>query len=105
MNSGIDMLNPNKLALDRMVKGEPVLVDISLAGEVIPGLVDGLILHAGPPIAWRDMCGPMRAAVVGAIQYEGWAGDTSIYEQEKMVAPGCLYTAIKEYKGKTEPVR
>ena len=75
MNSSVEMSNPNKLALERMVKGEPVLVDISPAEKAIPELVDGLILHAGPPIAWRDMCGPMKAAVVGAIQYEGWAGD------------------------------
>ena len=29
------------------------------------------ILHAGPPIAWSDMCGP--GAIAGAIVYEGWA--------------------------------
>jgi hypothetical protein len=32
-----------------------------------------MILHAGPPIAWQRMCGPMRGAIVGAILYEGWA--------------------------------
>ena len=31
------------------------------------------ILHAGPPIAWEDMCGPVRGAIAGAIAYEGWA--------------------------------
>jgi len=34
-----------------------------------------MILHAGPPIAWQRMCGPMRGAIVGAILYEGWAED------------------------------
>ena len=47
----------------------------------------------------------IKATITELMQsYETWASDTSIYEQEKMVAPGCLYTAIKEYKGKTEPV-
>ena len=32
-----------------------------------------MLLHAGPPIEWSHMCGPMRGAVVGAILYEGWA--------------------------------
>ena len=32
-----------------------------------------MILHAGPPIAWERMCGPMRGAVCGAIVFEGWA--------------------------------
>ena len=31
------------------------------------------ILHAGPPIAWARMCGPMRGAAIGAILFEGWA--------------------------------
>jgi Protein of unknown function (DUF1116) len=33
------------------------------------------ILHAGPPIDWEAMCGPMRGAIAGAILYEGWAHD------------------------------
>ena len=31
------------------------------------------VLHAGPPVAWPEMCGPMRGAVLGAILFEGWA--------------------------------
>ena len=34
-----------------------------------------MILHAGPPIAWERMCGPMQGAIVGAILFEGWAAD------------------------------
>ena len=34
-----------------------------------------MILHAGPPIDWERMCGPMRGAVAGAIVFEGWASD------------------------------
>lgn len=31
------------------------------------------MLHAGPPIEWQDMTGPMRGACLGACLYEGWA--------------------------------
>ena len=34
-----------------------------------------MILHAGPPIEWKRMCGPMRGAIIGAILFEGWADD------------------------------
>ena len=65
----------NTAALQRLVDGEPVLVDVAPAEEAVPGLTEGVLLHAGPPISWEEMCGPMRAAVTGAIQYEEWAGD------------------------------
>jgi hypothetical protein len=55
----------NAQALTRILQGEPRLVGIEPAGEVISGLGEGMILHAGPPIAWERMCGPMR----------GWAPD------------------------------
>ena len=29
------------------------------------------ILHAGPPIAWARMCGPMQGAIIGAIALRG----------------------------------
>ena len=32
-----------------------------------------MLLHAGPPITWDKMCGPMRGAVIGALLYEGRA--------------------------------
>ena len=63
----------NALAIERMLAADPVLVDVRPAGEVIDGLEDRMILHAGPPIEWARMCGPMRGAVAGAIVLEGWA--------------------------------
>jgi len=40
----------NEEALRRMTMGEPVLVDIAPAHEVIPGMQDKMILHSDPPI-------------------------------------------------------
>ncbi len=64
----------NATALQRHLEAQPVLVDVLLARDAIAAL-DGerRILHAGPPIAWEEMCGPMRGAIAGAIAYEGWA--------------------------------
>jgi hypothetical protein len=36
-----------------------------------------LFLHAGPPIQWNKMCGPVKGAVIGAMLYEGLAESES----------------------------
>ena len=54
--------------------------------NVIPGMKKNMIIHAGPPIAWENMCGAMKGAVTGAIVFEGLAGD--IEEAEKVAASG-----------------
>lgn len=65
----------NETALRRLSEAAPVLVGVREAAEVIPGLREGVLLHAGPPIAPASLCGPMRGAVLGATIYEGWARD------------------------------
>jgi hypothetical protein len=64
----------NEEAVRRLILGEPVLVDIAPAGEVIPGMKDKMITHAGPPIEWQNMCGAQKGAIIGMVIYEGWAG-------------------------------
>src|SRR3954470_7166018 len=72
--AGIDRANDE--GLGRMLAADPALVGVGRAGELIPELdADKLILHAGPPLAWARMCGPLRGAVCGAIVFEGWAAD------------------------------
>ena len=63
----------NEEAVYRLTSGEPVLVDIAPAGEVIPGMKDKMITHAGPPIEWENMCGAQRGSIIGSVLYEGWA--------------------------------
>ena len=54
----------NREAVARMLAGEPVLIDVVPASHAMPALGDGkTILHAGPPIGWDRMCGPMRGAI------------------------------------------
>ena len=64
----------NQEALSLMYNADPVLVDVAPASEVMPRLGEGMLLHAGPPVLWADMCNPMQGAVVGALRYQGWAG-------------------------------
>lgn len=65
----------NAEAVHRMLTAEPVLIDVVAAADAIPELGEGMILHAGPPISWERMCGPMRGAVAGIAVFEGWAND------------------------------
>jgi hypothetical protein len=63
----------NLRAFRRYLDASPILEAVKPAREAIPELKDRLILHAGPPIEWGDMCGPMQGAITGAIMLEGWA--------------------------------
>lgn len=72
----------NKQALERLLSGTPVLIDVIPAHEAIPELRDKMILHAGPPIGWERMCGPLRGAIAGIAVFEGWA--TDLAEAERM---------------------
>jgi hypothetical protein len=65
-----------KKAYQRYLQSQPMLVGVGTAIEEIPGMNDRMLLHAGPPIAWEEMCGPMQGAIIGAILYEGWAGSS-----------------------------
>jgi uncharacterized protein DUF1116 len=65
----------NDRAVAAMQAAEPRLVGIGRAGDLLPGLDERTLLHAGPPIGWADMCGPLRGAVIGAAIYEGMAAD------------------------------
>lgn len=66
-----EIVEVNLQAVERMMNSDPLLVGVKPAGEVIPGLTRETVLHAGPPIEWKRMCGPMQAAVAGALMLEG----------------------------------
>jgi len=70
----MDIENANRTAVERMTSARPMLTGIARARDVIPGLHDDLLLHAGPPIAWERASGPLRGAVIGALLFEGRAG-------------------------------
>lgn len=63
----------NQEAFRRMDAGNPEWTGMVYAKDVLPDMDPYTIGHAGPPLAWEEMCGPMRGAVIGAIRYEGLA--------------------------------
>jgi len=71
----MDIDRANATAAERMMDSRPILRSVAAAREVIPGMDDDLLLHAGPPISWDRMSGPLRGAIIGALIFEGRAGD------------------------------
>lgn len=65
----------NRLAAERILGSQPILVGIARAVEVIPGMHRHRILHAGPPITWPRMSGPLRGAIIGGVILEGLASN------------------------------
>lgn len=63
----------NARALERVFASRPFAIAVRPAHELLPQLSAYTVLHAGPPLAWEAMCGPLRGAVLGVLQYEGWA--------------------------------
>jgi hypothetical protein len=93
----------NAEALRRILAAEPVLADVRRAGELIPELdAERLILHAGPPLAWERMCGPLRGAICGAIVFEGWGADLTA--AEKLAVSGAIRFAPNHHFGAVGPM-
>jgi len=60
----------NAEAIKRVMAATPVLTGVARARDVIAGLGEDVLLHAGPPLTWDRMSGPVRGAVIGALLYE-----------------------------------
>ena len=75
MGNGIKekIQDANKKVIDKILTSNPILVDVKPAIEVVPGMKKNMIMHAGPPIEWQNMCGPMKGAVIGTLLFEDLA--------------------------------
>ncbi len=91
----MDIEKANAQACERMMDARPVLVGLGKALDVVPGMRDNLLLHAGPPLtlrgqpqgeAWARASGPMRGAITGALIFEGKAQDMA--EAQALVESG-----------------
>ncbi len=71
----MNIAQANRTAVERMMSARPMLTGLAKALDVLPGMRENLILHAGPPIEWERMSGPLRGAVIGALIFEGLAKD------------------------------
>ncbi len=64
----------NAAVIARIREARPHWQDVDLAKNLIPQLAQGRkLLHAGPPVTWAEMSGPVRGACIGACLFEQWA--------------------------------
>jgi hypothetical protein len=89
----IDIDQANTTAINRLMEARPILKAVATARDVIPGMKDNLFLHAGPPIEWARMSGPLRGAIIGAMLFEGIAKSeteaTSMVERGEVEFDAC----------------
>ena len=76
----------NQEVLDRIINAQTTWIGVERALDVIPGMTEKTILHAGPPIEFADMCLPQQVGVRGALIYEGLANDLD--EADKLARSG-----------------
>ncbi|MCX6056045.1 MAG: DUF1116 domain-containing protein [Chloroflexi bacterium] len=82
----VDIEKANALVCKRFMEARPVATTLAKAIDVIPGLHENMLLHAGPPITWERMAGPMKGAMMGALIFEGKAKNGE--EAEKLLKSG-----------------
>jgi len=76
----------NKEAGRRLVAAQPAVVGVGKAIDLLPGMTKKTILHAGPPVTWERMSGPLRGGVIGGLIHEGLASNRE--EAERLAASG-----------------
>ncbi len=93
---GDEIAAANEEAFTRLTDATPVWTDVGTASEEIDGLSGRKLLHAGPPVTWEAMAGPVRGAVMGAAVYEGWA-DTPEEAAELAAAGDIAFAPCHEH--------
>ncbi len=80
----------------RLDAGVPLLVGTSPAHAVVPDLDDRMLLHAGPPIDYAQVCDPLGRSMRAAVVAEGWAGDVA-GAQRLLVSGGVRLDAANDH--------
>ena len=97
-----DIEAANAEAVERILSAKPFITGVGTALDVVPGMRSDLILHAGPPVTWEKMCGPLRGAVMGGLIYEGLAATPE--EAEKLAASGNISFEPCHHHGAVGPM-
>lgn len=85
--SEFDIDAANREVIAKIVASQPVMIDNVRAKEVIPEMAEGkVILHAGPPIEYKNMPDPVQGSCVGAVLFEEWADNGE--DARKLLASG-----------------
>jgi len=82
----VDIEKANALVCERFMEARPVATTMAKALEVVPGIHENMLLHAGPPVTWERMSGPQKGAMMGALIFEGKAKTPE--DAEKLLASG-----------------
>ncbi|MGV8978367.1 MAG: DUF1116 domain-containing protein [Cellulomonas sp.] len=93
----------NRRAIAAVHAVRPRLVAVRPAREAITGMAEGkVLLHAGPPIDFARMCGPMVGALIGASLFEGWAATPA--EAEQLLRSGQVELVPCHHRGAVGPM-
>lgn len=85
--SEFDIDAANREVIAKIVASQPVIIDNVRAKEVIPEMAEGkVILHAGPPIEYKNMPDPVQGSCVGAVLFEEWADNEE--DARKLLSSG-----------------
>lgn len=92
----------NRRALELLDTARPHLVGAGLAIDLVPGMDDRTILHAGPPCDWDHLGPAMRAQVARAAMLEGWAADQG--DAAALLAQGAIALSPTDLHGVAAPM-
>jgi hypothetical protein len=76
MNSDNTRREANEYAIEQLTESDPVITNVSTAGEVLPGMSQSTVLTSGPPLPWDEYQEGQRDAIIGGALYEGLAKNT-----------------------------
>jgi len=82
----VDIEKANALAVEKFMEARPVAITLAKALEIVPGMHENMLLHAGPPVTFERMSGPTKGAMIGALLFEGKAKNPE--EAEKLLKSG-----------------
>ena len=82
----VDIEKANASVVERFMEARPVATTMAKALDVVPGIHENMLLHAGPPVTWERMSGPIKGAMIGALLFEGKAKNAE--EAEKLLKSG-----------------
>lgn len=98
----LDIEKANKEAVERIMDARPIVTGVSRAIDVVPGMKSNLLIHAGPPITYDRMSGPVKGAIWGCLMYEGLA--KNLEEAQALAASGKIDYAPCHHHGCAGPM-
>lgn len=94
----------NEKIIERMKNSQPVLTNMGIVRDVVPGFKENMILTSGAPLQWEEYHGGQKSAIIYGAIYEGLAQDkeeaiNKIKSGEIVIAPCQDYSCIGSVTG------